>query len=138
MSLKNDRQPPLFESEDAREVWKLFCRITKNYRINYGNYDRNELTPLSNLKRQCACHYCEYKNPSTITSVYHKTSYYNDHVHSKSCVWVWHLNIQLFTKILVAFAYLIYSTMGCCIAGSLISKLWCIMLPLFRHFHPRP
>ena len=27
LSLKNDRQPLLFESEDPGEVWKLFCEL---------------------------------------------------------------------------------------------------------------
>ena len=27
LSLKNDRLPLLFESEDPKEVWKLFCEL---------------------------------------------------------------------------------------------------------------
>ena len=48
LSLKNDWQPLLFESEDSGEVWKRFCglqnKLPKALLFNEANYKRFELS----------------------------------------------------------------------------------------------
>ena len=46
LSLKNDRFPLLFESEDPGEVWKLFCelqnKLPKNFVIHYEGFELSQ------------------------------------------------------------------------------------------------